>query len=161
VVAFAASSALSTTSASAAVTSTMVCIGTMTVTYSTPITPTPSISANGITLNGSGTCTGLSNGAGSWTGTATAAAGTSCTGAVVATNGSGLITPPLPATPIGVTFAGGGTTAVQTWVFSSGLDGKLVAVGGFVVFPPTQISDCITSGSASSITMTGALVVVF
>jgi hypothetical protein len=147
-------------SVSAVATSSTLCIGTMTVTFTTAITPTPSVVANRISLSGGGTCTGLSNGAGSWSGSATAQAGTSCAGPVIAIDGSGSITLPSPTGTVAVIFAGGGTTAAQTWVFSSGLDGKLVAVGGFVAFPATQISDCISNGSASSITMTGALVVI-
>jgi hypothetical protein len=149
-----------TVKASAVVTSTTDCVGTMTVTFSPALTPTPSASINGITLSGSGTCTGLSNGSGSWGGTATAQPGTSCAGPVVAANGIGSITLPSPTGNVAVIFAGGGATAAQTWAFTSGTDGKLVAVGFFVASPATQITSCITSGSATSFTMTGALVAV-
>jgi hypothetical protein len=138
--------------------SSTLCVGTMSVTFSPAITPTPNIASNTITLSGGGTCIGQASGSGSWGGTGAALPGTSCTGPVVATAVAGSITMPVPIGNITGNFAGGGTTALQTWVFTSSVTGAAVGVGVFAVNPATQIASCITSGSATTITMTGVLV---
>lgn len=146
------------TRAAAAASSTSVCIGTMNLTFTSPVTKL--VSAPSFTLNGNGNCAGLGPMAITWTSSGMISLDATCEDIVATGQGSvswGNTT---------VTMALAGPMAAPTWTAVDPNSLALVASGAFVWLDAgnpdtttTQITNCL-SGGTTAVTLTGAFVIV-
>ena len=130
------------------------CSGTMTLTFTTPLTIFPA--ARNFSLSGSGTCAGLSSGPASWSSLGMTATDATCE--AIAAQGGGTFTVPTESPSVSMTVAG--PTAVESWTFlDSGGMNTLQASGVFAWENLAQIQSCLGSGTLS-VTLNGSFVVV-
>ena len=142
--------------AAATVGTSPICIGSMTLTFSTPLTAIPSTPT--IMVSGSATCSGVSNISVSWTNVAPVS-GLAVSCEEIVALGSGTLT--TPSSNPSVIMLGAGPTLAQTWIFLDTSGADLAAVGVFAWTDTTALTNCLTGrGTISSMTVWGALVLV-